>query len=435
MLLKIVLSNFSNKLKPKSILRVMSSKVIGSKVLGIETSCDETGIAIVSQNGEILSDVCRSQLRMHLSNGGIIPPIARDLHKQCIDDCVRQSLRLAKLSPQELTAIAVTVRPGLPLSLVIGKNYAKTLALKYNKPLIPIHHMEAHALIALMNNRLEFPFVTLLISGGHCLLGLVRDVNRFELFGESFDDAPGDLLDKIARKLRLKNLGSPYNEISGGAALELCARSGDPFAYFQKFVSYPLYTQTVRSCHFSFSGFYPMVNKVIDTLEQQLNTEPDRVLKQAPDICASLQYAVTFMFIKRLQRAFNYINDYNIIDGQPIKLVISGGCASNQFITDSIRNFCKSQEVEVFVPPKKLCTDNGVMIAWNGILKLLNEHKFPEMILRDEESIKSVDILAKAPFGEDVSHKIIKKHVKCESIDVKEFIPIYKDSNSMSITN
>jgi N6-L-threonylcarbamoyladenine synthase len=435
MLLKIVLSNFTNKLKSISISRVMSSTSL-RYVLGIETSCDETGVSIVSQNGDIQSDVCRSQLAIHLSNGGIIPPVARHLHKQCIDDCVRESLRLAQLSPQQLTAIAVTLKPGLPLSLVIGKNYAKSLALKYKKPLIPIHHMEAHALIALMNNnRLNFPFVTLLISGGHCLLGLVKDVNRFELFGESIDDAPGDLFDKIARKLRLKNLGSPYNQMSGGAALELCARSGDPFTYFQKFVSYPLYTQSVRSCHFSFSGFYPMINRVIDTLERELNTEPDRVLTQAPDICASLQFAVTFMFIKRLQRAFNYINDYNIINGQPIKLVISGGCASNQFITESIRNFCKSQDVEVFVPPKKFCTDNGVMIAWNGILKLLNEHKFPQMILRDQQSIKSVDILAKAPFGEDVSHEIIKKHVKCESINVKEFIPIYKDSDSMSITN
>ncbi|XP_054166082.1 tRNA N6-adenosine threonylcarbamoyltransferase, mitochondrial-like [Oppia nitens] len=364
------------------------------------------------------------QLKTHLSNGGIIPPVARVLHQECIDDCVRQALQQASVSPANLSAIAVTLRPGLPTSLIIGKNYAKALAIKYSLPVIPIHHMEAHALMATIDNDINFPFVTLLISGGHCLLAIVRNINKFELLGNTQDIAPGDLMDKISRRLRLKNFGQPYNEISGGAALELCAKTGNPFEYFTDVNKYPTYTSLNRNCGFSFSGFETMTIRLIERLEKETDIEPDRVLPQANNICASLQYAITFMFIKRLQRAFIFIRDNNLFDNKPIKLVISGGCASNQFITDCIRNYCQTEDIEVIVPHKRLCGDNGVMIAWNGILKLVNENKFSDSIIRSMDSIKKIDILAKAPFGEDISNLLISQHIKCDTIDVKKFIKL-----------
>ena len=392
-------------------------------VLGIETSCDETGIAVVDTNGSILSEVCRSQLIIHLSNGGIIPPIARTLHQQCIDDCVRQCLQMADMRADELSAIAVTVKPGLPLSLIIGKNYAKALSMKYSLPVIPIHHMEAHALMATINNqRLDYPFVTLLISGGHCLLAIARSLVKFELLGQSIDIAPGDLMDKIARRLRLRNLGPPYDQISGGAAIELCAKSGNPFEYFTEVNRYPLYNSPQRCCRFSFTGFETSILSVIKRLESNHQLDPDRVLPEANHICASLQYAITFMLIKRLQRAFIFIRYLQLFEEKPIKLVISGGCACNQFITNAIKNYCKTEDIEVFVPPKKLCSDNGVMIAWNGVLKLKEEDRHPELILRDKESIEKLDIISKVGFGEDISENVIKQHLRCESIDVKQFV-------------
>ncbi|CAG2167509.1 unnamed protein product [Oppiella nova] len=392
-------------------------------VLGIETSCDETGIAIVDQNGSILADVCRSQLKTHLSNGGIIPPVARSLHQKCIDDCVRQCLERADMSADQLSAIAVTVKPGLPLSLVIGKNYAKALALKYRKPVIPVHHMEAHALMATINNQsLDFPFITLLISGGHCLLAIARDITKFELLGQSIDCAPGDVMDKIARRLRLRNLGPPYDELCGGAALELCAKSGDPLKYITDVNQYPMYCSPQRCCRFSFSGFHTLVFRLIENLEKKSQTPPDGVLSEANDICASIQYAMTFMLIKKLQRALIFIRWNDMFEGKPIKLVISGGCASNEFITNTITNYCHSEDIEVHIPPKKLCSDNGIMIAWNGVLKLLNEHKYPDLILRDEQLIQELDITGKASFGEDISHQVISEHIKCDTFDVKQFI-------------
>ncbi|CAG2101647.1 unnamed protein product [Medioppia subpectinata] len=404
-------------------IRRQSHVLSAQTVLGIETSCDETGIAVVDSDRQIRSQVCRSQLKTHLSNGGIIPPVAKQMHQKCIDDCVRLCLQEADLRADQLSAVAVTVKPGLPLSLVIGRNYAKTLALKYSLPVIPIHHMEAHALMATIDNpSLDFPFITLLISGGHCLLAIVRNITRYDLLGESIDTAPGELMDKIARRLRLRNLGPPFDGISGGAAVELCAKSGDPFKYFTDVNSYPLYTSHRRCCGFSFSGFHTHAFQVIERLEKKSGTEPDRVLVEANDICASIQYAITFMFIKRLQRAFLYIKANHLFDEKPIKLVISGGCAANQFITTAITNYCQSVDIQVLTPSKSLCSDNGVMIAWNGVLKLINEHNYSDVVLRDQRMIESLDISGKALFGEDISHHVIQQHIKCDSFDVKQFI-------------
>lgn len=393
-------------------------------VLGIETSCDDTGIAIVDEEGHVVSDVVASQTALHVSNGGIIPPVARDLHRSVIDRCVRNCLQSGNVTVDELSAIAVTVKPGLPLSLVVGCNYGKRLSSKYALPVIPIHHMEAHALTAMIEyEKLDFPFLALLISGGHCLISYVKNVDDFRLMGQSMDTAPGDMLDKVARLLRLKNLGSPYNLISGGAAVELMAKSGDPFSYFERATSYPMYSNRFRTCNFSFSGFLTGITKKIAQLERECNLPPDAVLPQAPDICASILYIMSFILIKRIQRAYHYLEERGqFSEFDPKRLVISGGCASNTFIANVFRNYCKHESIDLFIPSRKLCTDNGVMIAWNGMLKLRNENTWPHFVLRDAEEIAKLDIEPKSPLGIDISCDVTEAHIKCEKINIKSFV-------------
>jgi len=169
-----------------------------SVILGIETSCDDTGCAIVDTDRNILGECLKSQQQIHLDFGGIIPPVARDLHKENIDSVVTQAIQQAQIELNKIDAIAVTVKPGMSLSLLVGMNYAKKLSKQSLKPLIPIHHMEAHALTArLVDKDLKLPFLVLLISGGHCLLAVVKKVNKFILLGQSIDDAPGEAIDKV----------------------------------------------------------------------------------------------------------------------------------------------------------------------------------------------------------------------------------------------
>lgn len=404
----------------------MSSHSAQRLVLGIETSCDDTGVAIVSQSGRILSEVCVSQTALHVSNGGIIPPVARELHRVAIDRSVANCLQTAGVSPRDLSAIAVTLKPGLPLSLVVGCRYAKKLSAKYELPVIPIHHMEAHALTAMIENpreKLDFPFLCLLISGGHCLICYVSDLNDFKLMGHSIDCAPGDLLDKTARALRLKNLGPPYSTLSGGAAIELMAKSGNPFSFFERAIQSPLYSSRLRTCNFSFSGFQTAIFRQIEKLEEEVKLPPDAILPQAPDLCASLLYVLSFTLVKRLQRAYHFLEEREMLPPfAPKRLVVSGGCAANKFITDTIGNYCHHEGIDLFIPPRKLCTDNGVMIAWNGMLKLNSEQTWPHFVLRDQEDIQQLDIVAKAPLGIDISQIVTDAHIKCDRIDVQSFV-------------
>lgn len=396
------------------------------KVLGIETSCDDTGIAIVDEDGRVYSEVCASQTALHVSNGGIIPPVARDMHRTMIDRCVVNAFAMSQVPPSDISAVAVTLRPGLPLSLAVGCRYAKNLSAKYNLPVIPIHHMEAHALVAMLEySQLDFPYLALLISGGHCILVYVNDINDFRLMGQSFDAAPGDILDKLARALRLKNLGQPYNMIPGGAAIELLAKEGggNPFAYFERAISYPYFSSRLRTCNFSFSGLQTMVLRQISRLEREADLPPDAILPQAADICASVLYLISFILIKRTQRAYQFLEEKELIpDFQPKRLVISGGCAANKFIQKMFTNYCNHEGIEMFVPSSKRCTDNGTMIAWNGVLKLRTEYLWPESVLHDPQVIQRLDIESKAPLGIDISRDVTNANIKCERINIKNFV-------------
>uniref|UniRef100_A0A182RKV9 N(6)-L-threonylcarbamoyladenine synthase n=1 Tax=Anopheles funestus TaxID=62324 RepID=A0A182RKV9_ANOFN len=218
-------------------------------VLGIETSCDDTGAALVTGTGKVLGEYIHSQQSSHLRFGGIIPPVAQDIHRANIENVVNKTFQLANISPNDIDAVAVTNRPGLPLSLIVGMRYAKHIARTYDKPLIPIHHMQAHALMARMNSTIRYPFLCLLVSGGHSLLVFVESTARFRLLGETLDDAPGEALDKIARRLKLRNVAE-YAQMSGGQAIEVAAQKATNTAAYE----FPLPLSKYRDCQFSFAG-------------------------------------------------------------------------------------------------------------------------------------------------------------------------------------
>ncbi|KAK7484909.1 hypothetical protein BaRGS_00023829 [Batillaria attramentaria] len=333
-------------------------------VLGIETSCDDTGAAVVDEHGTIVGDALNSQTKTHIEFGGIIPPIARDLHQKHIESVVQLSLDRAGVTLQDLDAVAVTVKPGLALCLKVGLEHARMLVKKSRLPLIPIHHMEAHALTARMIERIDFPFLVLLASGGHCLLAVARNVSDFLLLGTSMDDSPGEAYDKTARQLKLKNL-SACSGLSGGAAIELIAQSGNPKAF-----QFPQVMTQLPDCNFSFSGIKTAARKIIEMEEKRLNVPPSQVVPTAPDICASFQYAVLHHLARRLQRAFLFCELKGLLPKEKT-LVVSGGVASNAYLRGGLQKVCEQNSCHLVCPPAQLCTDNGIMIAWNGMEKLL----------------------------------------------------------------
>lgn len=374
-------------------------------VLGIETSCDDTGAAVVDDGGNILGDALDSQTKIHIMHGGIIPPIARDLHEGNIESVVTRALFTANVGLKDLDAIAVTVRPGLALSLLVGLRYAKKLVQHSGLPLIPIHHMEAHALTARMIHRVDFPFLVLLASGGHCLLAVARGVSDFLLLGSCLDDSPGEAFDKTARQMKLKNLPD-CSELSGGAAIELLAGGGDPRAF-----SFPQVMTRQPDCHFSFAGLKFAAKKLIEAEEKRLNTGLSSVVASAPDICASFQYGVLHHMARRLQRAFLFCDLKQLLP-EFKTLVLSGGVASNSYLRSGLQQVCEMHNCQLVCPPPRLCTDNGIMIAWNGMEKLLQG-------TGQAENPENVDIQAKCPFGRDISQDVIAAAIKLPRLKLK----------------
>ncbi|KAH9372672.1 hypothetical protein HPB48_009150 [Haemaphysalis longicornis] len=270
--------------------RIGSSRCLCTRprtvVLGIETSCDDTAVGIVDDQGNVLGEAAHSQLAKHIEYGGIIPPIARDMHKEHIARVTQEALEHCTVPMEAVTAIAVTTRPGMALSLRVGLDFAIELARKYGKPLVPVHHMEAHATAVRLQHRVPFPYLVLLVSGGHCQLALVRAINDFLLLGQTIDDAPGEALDKarharstpppltIARRLKVHNLPD-CRRLSGGAAVELLARGADCRA-----VPFPEPMTSYRTCDFSFAGLKNSVYREIQRLEKLHGIEADALVPE-----------------------------------------------------------------------------------------------------------------------------------------------------------
>ncbi|TQD72457.1 hypothetical protein C1H46_042010 [Malus baccata] len=327
-------------------------------VLGIETSCDDTAAAIVRGNGEILSQVVSSQADLLAQYGGVAPKMAEEAHLQVIDKVVQEALDKAKLTETNLSAVAVTIGPGLGLCLRVGVRKAREIAGSCNLPIIGVHHMEAHALVARLTEReLQFPFMALLISGGHNLLILARDLGQYVQLGTTIDDAVGEAYDKTAKWLGLDL------RRSGGPAIEELAREGDA-----KSVKFSTPMKQHKDCNFSYAGLKTQVRLAIEsknintTIPLSSASSEDRRIRA--DIAASFQRVAVLHLEERCERAIEWALK---IEPSVKHLVVSGGVASNQYVRSRLDQVVKKNSLQLVCPPPCLCTDNGVMVAWTGI--------------------------------------------------------------------
>ena len=330
------------------------------KILGIETSCDETAVAIVDEQKNILAHVLNSQIDLHQEYGGVVPEIAARSHVEILDDLILKTLKEADLTLEDIDGFAATSGPGLIGGVIVGMMAAKTLASVFKKPFLAINHLEAHALTARLTSDLEFPYLLLLISGGHCQILLAKGFNNYEKIGETIDDALGEAFDKVAQMV-----GLPY---PGGPAVEELAKKGDENRF--KF-SRPLISSKEEKHHFSFSfsGLKTAVRREIEKLIGENFshlTSPQKLNeKDKADICASFQKVTCEIILNRLQ---NTLTNYPLPSIS--KLVIAGGVAANRYIFSNLQNWAKIHKLEVITPPVSLCTDNAVMVAWVGVEKL-----------------------------------------------------------------
>ncbi|MEI7789726.1 MAG: tRNA (adenosine(37)-N6)-threonylcarbamoyltransferase complex transferase subunit TsaD [Alphaproteobacteria bacterium] len=315
-------------------------------ILGIETSCDETAAAVVRGSapgpGEILSNVVFSQIEAHAPYGGVVPEIASRAHLEILDNIVERALAEAKISLSELDGIAVTAGPGLIGGVMVGLTTAKALALGTGKPLVAVNHLMGHALTARLTHGVEFPFLLLLVSGGHCQLVGVGGIHDFRLYGSTIDDAVGEAFDKTA-----KILGLPY---PGGPAVEAAARNGNPRAY-----ELPRPMKGRAGADFSFSGLKTALRQLAET---DISVE---------DASASFQAAVIDILRDRTRIAMQMFRK-DFPEGNT--LVVAGGVAANQAIGAGLNRLCADEDFTALIPPPRLCTDNAAMIAWAGVERL-----------------------------------------------------------------
>jgi N6-L-threonylcarbamoyladenine synthase len=322
------------------------------RLLGIETSCDETAAAIVERDdagrGAILSNVVRSQLAEHAPYGGVVPELAARAHVSHLDHIIARASAEAGVPLGQLDGIAATAGPGLIGGVLVGLTTAKALAAALDKPLIAVNHLEAHALTARLTDRLAFPYLLLLVSGGHSQFVLVRGVGDYLRWGSTIDDALGEAFDKVAKLL---GLGVP-----GGPEVERQARLGDPRRF-----RFPRPLLKEDRLDFSFSGLKTAVRLAAEEIAP---LTPQDVA----DICASFQLAVTDIVVSRARAALARFRA-EVPEAPPV-LVVAGGVAANQAIGAGLRTVAADAGGRLVVPPIPLCTDNGVMVAWAGAERL-----------------------------------------------------------------
>lgn len=321
------------------------------RVLGIETTCDETAAAIVERDmegvGSILSNIVLSQVLQHAEFGGVVPEIAARAHVEVLDAVVEAAAADAGLALDEVDAIAAAAGPGLIGGVIVGLTTAKAIALALNKPLIAVNHLEAHALTARLTDGLDFPYLLLLASGGHTQLLAIRGIGDYVKLGTTIDDAIGEAFDKTAKML---GLGYP-----GGPAVEREALKGDPTRFH---LPRPLLGRATPD--FSLSGLKTAVRLEAEKIAPLTATD-------IADICASFQAAVVDMIVDRTRAGLRRFRE---VAGLPTGLVIAGGVAANQAIRRGLVRLGFEAGIKVVTPPLALCTDNGAMIAWAGAERL-----------------------------------------------------------------
>lgn len=316
--------------------------MIGTKtlILGIESSCDDTAAAVVADGREILSSSASSQIDIHKKYGGVVPEIASRCHTESIDAVVKEALSKANVTLADIDAIAVTAAPGLIGSLLVGVSYAKGLSYVSNKPIVPVHHIRSHIASNYPAHKdLEPPFIALVASGGHSHIVLVKSYTEFEVIGRTRDDAAGECFDKTARVL-----GYPY---PGGVYIDKAAKNGDPHAF-----EFPKCRIDGAPFDFSFSGLKTAVINTVHRLEQKGEAVPKE------DIAACVQYTISNVLTEHLALA---AEEYGYT-----KITVAGGVAANSGLRDAVAKMCAAKNYDLFLPPKELCGDNGVMVACQG---------------------------------------------------------------------
>ena len=324
--------------------------------LGIESSCDETSAAIVDSDRNILSHIIYSQIPEHQKYGGVVPELAARAHILAIDEVIKQTLSNAGKTMSDIDVIAATAGPGLIGGVLVGWLAATGIAQSTGKPLVAVNHLEGHALVPRLHassasgadgkTNVDFPYLLMLASGGHCQILLVRGVGKYELIGQTLDDSAGEAFDKVAKML---GLGYP-----GGPIVDKRASNGNPHAF-----DFPRPLCDKPGCDFSFSGIKTAARVFLGRVPE---TERDETFIN--DFCASFQASVVDCIINRLNHAFA---DKRVREAAPKTLVVAGGVAKNSAIRTAMEELAHKQGVVFAAPPMNLCTDNGAMIAWAGL--------------------------------------------------------------------
>lgn len=315
------------------------------KFLGIESSCDDTSVSIITEYGEVLSNIVISQNSEHADFQGVVPEIAARSHLSNLEKAMKQALVESNTSLAEITAIAATAGPGLIGGVIVGSMFAKSLCTVLNKPFIAVNHLEGHALTARLTDNIPYPYLLLLASGGHCQFVAVLGLGKYKILGATIDDAVGEAFDKVAKMLNL-----PF---PGGPEIEKRAKFGDPYKY-----KFPKPIINSGDCNMSFSGLKTAVRTLIISLQ-----EIDEAVIN--DIAASFQFTIGEILSNKTVEA---IRSYEQITNDLNKnIVIAGGVAANKYLQKILSSCVGLHGYKLIYPPTHLCTDNAAMIAYVGL--------------------------------------------------------------------
>ena len=330
-------------------------------ILGIESSCDETAASIISENAQgnpiVLSNIVSSQVDIHKEFGGVVPELAARSHMEKIDWIVQKAIDDSGININELDAVASTAGPGLIVCLSVGLSFGKAFAASLNKPFIAVNHLEGHALSPKLNSKLDYPYLLLLISGGHSQYLSVKNLGEYKRLGTTIDDAIGEAFDKTAKLLGI--------EFPGGPQIEVLAKKGNPNKYH---LPKPIFNK--GGCNLSFAGLKTAILKI----SKKIKTDQEKF-----DLAASFQKTIIEILYKKTKIAFSEYEKN--INPKEKKFVVAGGVAANKEIRNMLVKLCEEKNYESIFPPIELCGDNAAMIAMVGLekfkLKQFNDLDYP----------------------------------------------------------
>jgi N6-L-threonylcarbamoyladenine synthase len=318
-------------------------------ILGIESSCDETAASIITENEQggptILSNIVSSQVDVHKEFGGVVPELAARSHIEKIDLITKRALDESGIKLENIDAVAATAGPGLIVCLSVGLSFGKAIASSLDKPFIAVNHLEGHALSPKLNSKINYPYLLLLISGGHTQFLSVNGLGKYKRLGTTIDDALGEAFDKTAKMIGI--------EFPGGPQIEVYAKKGDPNKYE---LPKPIFHK--GGCNLSFAGLKTAVLKI----SKQIKTEQEKY-----DLAASFQKTIEKILYKKSKVAFKEFNNLN--KSKDKTFVVAGGVAANQKIRESLKKLCEEENFDPIFPPVNLCGDNAAMIAMVGLEK------------------------------------------------------------------